>query len=256
MSSLKDYPSTVSSKILLVGDSGAGKTSTIASMVEAGFEVFVADCDNGLSVLMNHLPADKLDRVRFLTFRDRGTGKPDAGQRRREMVSTKGWIEGQENYGKLDSWDSNRVFVLDSLTFAGKAAINFTLHLNNKNIESQVSQAEWGDAARHIENMISHLTSDHIKCHVVVMTHLRYIEDDASGLVSAFPTCVGARLPTIIPRYFNDMYLVKRGKDGKIKLRSAPNGQIMLKSSRPNLIEPEGEADIGKLIKLLNSENK
>lgn len=249
MPNLSDYGGNTSTKLLITGESGSGKTSTLATLVKAGYEVFVADCDNGLSVLRNYLTPEEITKVRYLSFRDKADGKPKAWQSLRETLITKGWIDGTENYGKIDSWGPERVLVIDSLSLAGKAALNFVLNQNNQPLDGRVSPGEWGDAGRAIENLIQHITGEHIKCSVVVLTHLRYLEDESSGIVNAYPSCLGAALPTIIPRYFNDWFFIKRAKDGVPTLRTIPNGQMMLKGSQPKLLKPDMPADIGAILR-------
>ena len=78
MPNLSDYGGNTSTKLLITGESGAGKTSTIASMVKAGYEVFVVDCDNGLGILREYLSPEELLKVHYLPFRDKGDGKPKA----------------------------------------------------------------------------------------------------------------------------------------------------------------------------------
>ena len=249
MPNLSDYGGNTSTKLLITGESGAGKTSTIASMVKAGYEVFVVDCDNGLGILREYLSPEELLKVHYLPFRDKGDGKPKAWQGVREALITRGWIDGAENFGKIDSWGPERVLVIDSLSFAGKYAINFVLNQNNQPLDARISPGEWGDAGRAVENIIAHVTGEHIKCNVVVLTHLRYLEDESSGIVNAYPSCVGASLPTIIPRYFNDWFFIKRNKDGVPMLRTIPNGQMMLKGSRPKLLKAEMPADVGAILR-------
>lgn len=254
MPSLSEYEGNTSPKLLITGESGAGKTSAIATIVNAGYDVFIADCDNGLSVLRNYLTPEQLASVQFKAFRDKPEGRPVAWQQMRETFITKGWIDGETNYGKIDTWDSNRVLVVDTLSFAGRYAMNFTLSNNNRPLDAQPSPGEWGDAARALENLIAHLTGNHIKCKVVILTHVRYVSDESSGIVSGFPSSVGSSLAQVLPRYFNDWFFMKRKQDGTPILRTVPNGQMMLKSSRPKLLKPEMPADLGAILRSYEAE--
>ena len=255
MGTLADLPTGGAAKLLIAGDSGSGKTCSIASIVKAGYEVFVADTDNGVRVLRSTglLTDEEQAKVKYLTFRDKSDGKPTAWNRLRETLITKGWVDGDTNYGKIDTWDSNRVLILDTLTFAGKAAINFVLNNNNRQLDAQLSPGEWGDAARALENLVAHITSDHLKCQVIVFTHLRHIEDETTGLSRSYPASVGAQLSTIIPRYFNDMYMItnRRNKEGVPMMKTVADGRMALKCSLPNKITGEVEADLGKILKTL-----
>lgn len=249
MPSMTEYGGNTSAKLLITGESGSGKTSSLASIVKAGYELFIADCDNGLAVLKEYLTEEELAKVKFLPFRDPADAKPKAWQQLRDTLITKGWVDGEENYGKVTSWGPERVLVLDTMTFAGRYAMNFTLANNSRAVDAQPSPGEWGDAARALENLTAHITGEHIKCNVVILTHVRYLEDDSSGVVSGFPNSVGSKLSQAIPRYFNDWFFIKRNRDGVPMLRTIPNGQMMLKGSRPKLLKPEMPADLGAILR-------
>jgi Tfp pilus assembly pilus retraction ATPase PilT len=51
MPSMLDHESNELVKILVAADSGSGKTGSLASLVDAGFNLRILDFDNGLSVL-------------------------------------------------------------------------------------------------------------------------------------------------------------------------------------------------------------
>ena len=77
MPKLENHQSTNITKMLLVGDSGSGKTGALASLAKAGFNLRIIDVDAGLDVLSNLLrdpssPYGKeaLARVEFETVTD------------------------------------------------------------------------------------------------------------------------------------------------------------------------------------------
>ena len=51
MPSLANHQSNEYTKMLLEGDSGSGKTGSLASLVAAGFSLRILDMDNGLEPL-------------------------------------------------------------------------------------------------------------------------------------------------------------------------------------------------------------
>jgi hypothetical protein len=80
MPSLDKHQSSEFTKLLLEGDSGSGKTGSLASLVAAGFKLRVLDMDNGLDSLANAVKRtcpDKLSgNVEFRTLRDKRRATP------------------------------------------------------------------------------------------------------------------------------------------------------------------------------------
>ena len=50
MTSFKDHISTQRAKLMIVGDSGSGKTASLASLANAGYNVRILDFDDGLDI--------------------------------------------------------------------------------------------------------------------------------------------------------------------------------------------------------------
>jgi len=74
MPSLKDHQSNEYTKCLLIGDSKAGKTGALASLVKAGYSLRILDYDNGLDVLKQFVLRDcpeRLGDIEFRTLRDK-----------------------------------------------------------------------------------------------------------------------------------------------------------------------------------------
>ena len=58
MASIKNHQSTDVTKLLLVGDSGSGKTASLAQLANAGYNLRILDYDDGLAILPEFLTAD------------------------------------------------------------------------------------------------------------------------------------------------------------------------------------------------------
>src|SRR6185436_11498354 len=71
MPTLDQHQSNRSIKLLLLGDSGNGKTGALASLVAADYKLRIIDMDNGLDPLKTYAPQDKLKNVSFKTIRDK-----------------------------------------------------------------------------------------------------------------------------------------------------------------------------------------
>ena len=62
MPALKDHHSSSTTKLLFVGDSGAGKTGALASLADAGYKIRILDLDNGVDVLRDLLTSGKYSK--------------------------------------------------------------------------------------------------------------------------------------------------------------------------------------------------
>src|SRR4051812_44359341 len=59
MPPLANHQSAKTTKLLLMGDSGTGKTGALASLADAGFNLRILDFDNGIDALFNYLTDPK-----------------------------------------------------------------------------------------------------------------------------------------------------------------------------------------------------
>src|SRR5260221_189953 len=83
MTALSEHQSTRSTKLLLMGHSGSGKTGALTSLVKAGYKLRILDLDNGLDSLASFVRRDcpdKMANVEFRTIRDRYKKTPVSGQ--------------------------------------------------------------------------------------------------------------------------------------------------------------------------------
>jgi len=77
MANISKHKSADYTKLMLVGDSGAGKTSALASLANAGYNLRILDFDDGLSILPEFLNKDAVQRVSYVTLKD-GLGQANA----------------------------------------------------------------------------------------------------------------------------------------------------------------------------------
>ena len=74
MTKLSLHQSTKFTKLLLVGDSGSGKTGAIVSLIAAGYKVRILDLDNGIDIIRNLVLTqcpEAIDNVDFITVTDK-----------------------------------------------------------------------------------------------------------------------------------------------------------------------------------------
>lgn len=197
MPNLSEHQSSTATKLLLIGDSGSGKTGSLASLAKAGLSLRILDFDNGLDILANMLGDDSAN-VEFETCTDEYKnvgGKPSLAKAQafgKALQLLDKW------HGGVVTWDSSHVLVIDSMTFMSRAAMNYVLALNGRPGGPPQLQ-DWGAAMNLVENVLAMLYSDSVKCNVIVTSHISYVEDE-TGIVAGYPSALGQKLPPKIGR--------------------------------------------------------
>lgn len=258
----------VPNKVLLLGDSGAGKTCCIATLANAGYRLFVLDFDNGLEAWYDPkiLKPEFRDKIFFRTLTDdvsgvRGKGSPFPQAFTTAISLLDDWKEPYpsgitQSLGNPGSWSPSDVLVIDSLTFMSEAAMRYAQALSG-HIGGKKTQPDYGVAIELVEACIQKLYSSATKCNVVVATHLRFMEGDtADGVSRAYPSAIGKKLPPILGRYFNSVLLVERigvGSAARRILRTQSSLRTDLKNPAPSVVPEEMEADLAKYFALVNS---
>lgn len=229
MPTADNFLSSALIKMLLLGDSGAGKTSSLVSLLKAGYKIKLADMDKNMLNLVLHAKKDcpdKLSNLEYETYTDeyRATA---AG------LILKGQPKAFTNLlGKLSEWsgieDANTVVVVDSLSAVGRAAFEWAKGMNPM---SKDPRQWYGAAQKGIEDMIALLTSDQFKTNVIIITHVKYAESEL-GSQKGYANSLGQALNTVVPRYFSTMIQAEvtgTGNNLKRELRTLPTGIVDLK---------------------------
>jgi hypothetical protein len=225
-------------KILYCGNSGTGKTGSLVSLVEAGYDLRVLDMDNGIKTLKSYIMKqcpDKIDLVDVETRRDRfkstSAGVIVDGMPKAYVEATKLLTKWSDD-SIPSEWGSNTIFVLDSLTALGDAAFEWAKAVSPGTKDPR----QWyGTAGESVEHIIALLTSPEFHAHVIVITHVRTYEI-AEGLNIDIPTSIGSALGRTLPRYFNNMVLALSSGSGdnvKRTISTVPTGVMDLKTEAP-----------------------
>jgi hypothetical protein len=254
MPSLDQHQSSTTTKLLLIGFSGSGKTGALTSLVEKGYKLRILDFDNGLDSLViqcrKRCP-EKLANVSFVSLRDKikGTqagpildGQPTAFTRSMQLLDR--WKDGDVDLGKPGDWGEDTVVVVDSLTFLSEAAFNWATAMNPG---AKDKRQIYGAAQVAIENAIAMLTGDNFKTNVIIISHIKFLEQ-ADGTNKGFPSTVGNALSPKISAYFNHVALAEvKGTGTGLKriLRLTTNGIIDLKSPVSYILPAELPLETG-----------
>jgi hypothetical protein len=148
--------------------------------------------------------------------------------------------EGTEtDLGVPAEWGKDCILVIDSLTFLSDAAFDFREPLTPRSKTSGQFdiRAVYKDAQDAIESVLALVTSESFKTNVIVISHVRYV-DNPDGTKKGYPTAVGSALSPQIPRYFNSVALCQTSSGGKRTIQTVATAMIDLKNPRPFAMQP------------------
>jgi hypothetical protein len=242
-------------QILLAADSSSGKTSSLATLANAGYKLRILDFDNGLDVLRSHLSDDGLANVHFKTLRDDiEAAKPTAWKEFRKVLKD-GWTETDENgevveeLGRPRDWGTDMVLAIDSATFMTSALKHEILALNQDKMTSQLSQPQWGDVSRHMTNLLESLTSHRYGCNMIITATTIAVED-ANGVSKMYPNIGSKPFAQSVSSFFNNVIGIKSMAKGR-KLRTVSDGRQEYKNTNPRHVPAEMDPDLAELFALL-----
>lgn len=267
MPPLSAHHSSTTTKLLVMGHTGKGKSGALASLAGAGYNLRILDLDNGLDVLKNILthpkspyPKDAIERVSAVTLTETMTiqsGKAVPTSARvwgQAMALLDNWVDGDLKLGKITTWGPQDILVIDTLTFLSTAAFNFVQSMNGRLGAGGTGfkgQSDIGAAQTAIRGFLELLKSDAVKCNVVVNSHIVYTNDfggkpsiqhDDKGNVTevderhGFPMAIGRALSPHIGQYFNTMLeldTVGVGPGARTMFFTKTRGEVACKNTNP-----------------------
>lgn len=242
MPSLASHHSSNLVKLLLLGDAKSGKTTSLASLVQAGYKLRILDFDNLLDTLaqrIRDLCPENLDNVEYRSIRDayKGTsagtaidGKPKAWIESLKMLNH--WKYDDVDLGVPGTWGDDCILVIDSLSRWCDAAFDFHEAMTPRGRSGDVDgRAVYGSAQDDVERQLANLTSPSFTTNVIVIAHGTYMLQP-DGTTKVFPQGVGQKLSPKIPQYFPN-YIQLTRKGDRRTFRTTSTNFIDLASSRP-----------------------
>jgi hypothetical protein len=229
-------------KLLYIGDSSTGKTTSLASLVRAGFKLRIYDYDNLLSPLIaltKQEAADKLDNIEFMSFRDKIKATPSGPVCDGLPTAFVGGLRALDQWedgSKPAEWGSETIVVIDSLTTMSRAAYFWSRGMAGAaGIAEGVATRGFDPrnafftAQQAVMNVVALLTSASFNANVIVIAHIKYLEHD--GAVKGFPVSVGTAIAPEIPTYFPAIALATKSGERRI-IRTRSTNLIDLKNPR------------------------
>lgn len=254
MPTLEDHAVELRIKLLLYGDSGSGKTGSLAALANEGHRLVIADYDNGLDILHAFVKPEFRKNIYYVTLTDklRGSsmgplpaGTPTAITKGMKLLDN--WTDGETKLGAITSWTRDTTFVTDSLTLMGDAALRYIRFINGRGPEDPTWQSDWGQAMGMQEGYLELLFSDAVKCNVIVTSHIVMLGGDEKTGVGAkgHPTALGRKLPPRVPRWFNNSLRAVTAGGGRRVFRTVSTDELELKNVRPKDVPRELPIDTG-----------
>lgn len=226
-------------KLLVLGESGSGKTFLMHTLVEAGLEVFHIGLEPARQTVAKaihaaiptskadytkyhyiDLPAlvtdfktmvdtsTKLNTLSFKTICDLEGLNRDKTRQFIKLLELLANVKLNDvSYGAVDSWDSSRVLVIDSLSALNIMAKSLIVGSN-----PAMSPSQWNMAQDTIRNLLNKLCFS-CNCHVIVLGHLEPEKDEVSGKIVNMPSTLGKKLAPELGRYFDEVIVVKKQGD-------------------------------------------
>lgn len=235
-------------KALYVGDSGTGKTGSLLSLIEAGYNIRMLDFDNGadsLVQLIKHKCPERLGQFDYITLRDKF--KADTIHGIKLDGHAKAYKSGIKFLNKWDDeslpseWGENTIFVLDTLSSFGRAAFLWAQSLNPLSAAGKKADGrQWyGTAQDSIRIVLDLLTANEFRCHVLVNSHVQLIEL-SEGVYKGQVSSIGKALGGDLPKVFNTMIQAETTGTGDAIRRTIitkPTNLLDLKTTIPWALE-------------------
>ncbi len=238
-------------RALYIGDSGSGKTGSLISLLQAGYNIRMLDLDNNadsLIQLCKHIDPKLLDSLDIISVRDKFratqmTGLEVAGQ-------PKAWVDALKYLNKWDDgtsiaeWDNKTIFVLDTLTSAGRAAFHWAKGMNPTSKEPRQWYAAGQDS---LKTLLELLTSPEFTCHILVLSHIDLVERD-DGSMKGYASSLGKALGPQIAKVFPTLIMAETkgsGTNVKRTIATLPTMMIDLKNPVPFAIDARYPLETG-----------
>lgn len=231
-------------KVLIEGPSGTGKTYALGKLVEWAaaqkpvVEVFVLFTENGLETLLGYWSDKDKPIPENLHYHSTLT-KPislaalmksadDVGKLSYELISkmvdsSRGGANNAfykilsacndfpddrtgKKFGAIDSWGTDRVFVIDSLSELSNACMKMVI-----GAKPTASQPDYGVAQNNLMNFMR-LCTQGLACTFIMTAHVNRETDEITGGVKLMTSSIGKALSGDIPKLFSDViYTVREG---------------------------------------------
>lgn len=215
-------------KVMLIGDSGTGKTYCLRTLIDAGLFPICLFTENSFDVL-GDVPKEKMAWQYVSPYTEDLSALIEMSQRIGTMTfeaitkahdnkrfNNSPWMKmltalmdfkderTGRSFGNIATWGTDKVFVIDSLS--GLTAASRQNVAGNR---PALSPPDYGLAQRQIEGLINQICTA-FRCHFVLTAHAERELDPVLGGQKIMASTIGKALAPVLPRYFTDNILTKR----------------------------------------------
>ncbi len=199
MPSAKSLKRDRRARILLVGEPGMGKTSSLASLAEAGYRLFVASFDDNIDALLHRLSDEAAERVYIEILQDRIAWDRVKANRKANVALTPSvrgepkafatliklldnWVDSEtgESFGPVAEMGPKDILVIDPLTHLSHAIFDYTLYAGAR-LGYPKRKADWGRAIDREVAFVRSLCSIHNGANLIVTCHLKRLRVKAAS---------------------------------------------------------------------------
>lgn len=217
-------------KVLLMGDSGTGKTHAIRTLIDVGVTPFVIATEQNCIQTLKDIPTDKwhykfinaqpennwgnlqdmLSKVNKLSYENltkvQDPNKSSYNQLLDVLTTCNKFVCDchKEDFGDVSLWDNSRALVIDGLSGLSDMAMGLTV--GNKPVRSM---PDWGVSQNSLKSIIAQLTTA-VRCPFILIAHIDREKDEITGGTSVTVKTLGQKLGPDLPRMFSDVIRAKR----------------------------------------------
>lgn len=235
-------PSLPGVNVTLIGASGTGKTWSLGTIVDAGFDLFYLGLEPGLESLIGYFtdPVTKggkglkeappnlhwhtvqapaanfadliqnAQNINTMSLEFLAKAVDPQKSKHNQFVALLNALNNfpddrtGQKFGAVNTWGTNRVLAIDGLTGLGNAAMS--LVVGGKAVRSQ---SDWGIAQHQVETIITMLCNN-CPCHFILLGHVEREADLLTGGAKIMASSLGKALAPKLPRLFSDVIMATR----------------------------------------------
>lgn len=226
-------------KMLNIGVSGSGKTCSLMSLLEDGYEIGILDMDNNSSSLIQLIKKKNpalLKQLDIISLRDKMRASQSLGLEvsgpPKAFVNMLKYLNEWDDGSKPQDWGPKKILVVDTLSSVGRSAFHWAKGMNPTVKDGRQWYAQAGEA---IQSFIELLTSPEFKTNVIVLSHIELV-DMPDNSVKGFVSSLGKALGPKIPRTFPTLVVTESkgsGTNVKRTISTTPSMLVDMKNPVP-----------------------
>lgn len=215
--------------VLLMGDSGTGKTTSLLTLADCGITPFVQATESNALAVLNKVPCPKLHynfvRPGAVSFQALQGALDQVNKLSNDMLQKMPGIEKQKynqilkmvgacynfvctrcgkEFGDVSTWQDDRAIVIDSLSGLNDLALG-----NAVGGKPILTQPDWGVSMRS-EVMLIQMLTNIPEAMFILIAHMAQERDLVSGRILKMPAALGQKVAPDLPRMFTDVITAKR----------------------------------------------